>query len=300
MRVLITGLPLFSDRLCRELSAFDPDNRYYRLDTYYSRFDQLKALFMLPFVDVVYSINGTVQKSRVFDLAFKLNKKVVMNWVGTDVVKALNTQNPNQNYIKKAIHLCEVDWIKDELETIRIHAEILNFAVFETKFDAEVPNEPFTVLSYIPGNRSVFYGINELRELAVDFPDIRFLIAGATGDELGELPANIKPLGWVKNMDEVFNSSHVCLRFPEHDGLSNFILESLARGKQVLYKYNFPNCHYSPEVKDLKHNLTQIKKQFDDGDLKLNEAGIIYIQKNFNRETILDGLVSKLKQISDQ
>ena len=101
MRVLITGLPLFSDRLCGELSAFDPDNRYYRLDTYYSRFDRLKALFMLPFVDVVYSINGTVQKSRVFDLAFKLNKKVVMNWVGTDVVKALNTQNPNQNYIKK-------------------------------------------------------------------------------------------------------------------------------------------------------------------------------------------------------
>lgn len=300
MRVLITGLPLFSERLRRELSAFEPENKYYRLNTYYSKFDRIKALFMIPFVDVVYSINGTVSKSRVFDMAFKYKKKVVMNWVGTDVIKALNTKDPNQAYIKDAIHLCEVDWIKEELESIGINAEILNFAVFETKFDSEVPGEPFTVLSYIPGNRAEFYGINELKELAKEFPLIRFLIAGSTQNELGELPQNVKTLGWVKNMDEVFKSSHVCLRFPEHDGLSNFILESLARGKQVLYKYNFPNCHYSPEIVDLKRNLALLKDQFDASELSLNEEGIAYIAKNFNRETILGGIVERLKQLSNQ
>lgn len=298
MKVLIIGLPLFSDRLQKELSAFDPENKYYRLNSYYSKIDRIKAFFMLPFVDIVYSINGTLGNSRLFDLALKRNKKVVMHWVGTDVVNASKEKSPNKAYIKDAVHFCEVGWIKDELKEIGIDAEIVNFAVFSKKVTASLPVNEFTVLSYIPGNRSSFYGIEAFLSLANNFPDTRFLIAGGTEEDFGKLPDNVKALGWVKDMEEVFDQSHVCVRYPEHDGLSNFILEAMARGKQVLYKYNFDHCNYCPTENDLIENLSKLKQSYDSGKWEINKVAVSFIQTHFNQETILGGLVNRFKEIS--
>jgi len=75
MRILIVGIPLFSERLQKEISEFDTDNTYIYLNTYYNTLDRVKAFFLIPFVDVVISINGTVTKSKVFDLALLFKKK---------------------------------------------------------------------------------------------------------------------------------------------------------------------------------------------------------------------------------
>jgi len=299
MRVLITGLPLFTERLQVQLKQFDAKNKYYRLDTYYSRKDRIKALFLLPFVDVVFSINGTVQRSRVFDLAFRLKKKVVMTWVGTDVLKAAQTREPIATYKTNAVHLCEVNWIQEELSAQGIRAEILNFAVFERTFSLNIPGAPFTVLSYIPGNRAEFYGIRAFVELAQSFPEIQFLIAGATKEELFELPFNIKALGWVEDMNAVFSKSHVCVRYPEHDGLSNFILEAMARGKEVLYKYDYPHCHFVPDVSDMKTLLKKLHQTFQAGEWKFNENAAEFVKLEFGREKVLGGLIAKLTEIDE-
>lgn len=301
LRVVIVGLPLFSKKLAENLSQYDPENSYLALDTYYNKWDKVKARFKIPNADVVYSINGSLTRSRVFDLALAKDIPLIMNWVGTDVLKSLEafrSGNYMKDYIKKAQHHCEVNWIQEELKETGIAAEVVNFAVFEKQFDIVVPEGPFTVLSYIPGNRSSFYGIEAFLSLANSFPDTRFLIAGGSEEDFDKLPANVKALGWVKDMGEVFDQSHVCVRYPEHDGLSNFILEAMARGKQVLYKYNFDHCNYCPTENDLIENLSKIKQSYDSGKWEMNKEAVSFIQTHFNRETILGGLVKRFKEIS--
>lgn len=297
MKVLIVGLPLFAERLRKELEEFDSSNKYYNLDTYYSKKDKLKSLFLIPFIDVVYSINGTLDNSGVINLALKFKKKVMFTWVGTDVVKAGKLEVKNQKYIHKVEHFCEVGWIKEELKEIGISADILNFVSFNKKFELTNPKtERLQVLSYIPDNRAEFYGMNEFLELAFSFPEIDFTIAGAHADEYKPLPENLKALGWVKDMNALMQKVHVCVRFPEHDGLSSFILESLARGKKVIYKYPFNFCEACSTLEEMKSSLSRLHSGFTNGQEMSNEAGKKFIESNFNSDVILGALVDKIVQ----
>ena len=294
MRVLIVGLPLFAERLQKDLSEFDPSNKYYCLNTYYDKKDRIKALFLIPRVDVIYSINGTLDKSRVFDLAFKLNKKVMMTWVGTDVTKTKQLSDVNQTYLKRAEHYCEVEWIQEELKELNIDAEILNFFNFRDEKPSVVENgDQFQVLTYISKNREKYYGWDEIMSAARKHSDITFTVVGTDG--LEDAPANVKCLGWVKDMDALFEKAHCTIRFVEHDGLSGFVLESLFRGKQVLYSEPLKNCVQVNSAAEISTALTDLKEKYTNGDALLNTEGIAYVKENFNREYILNRLIEKFK-----
>lgn len=300
MRVIIVGLPLFAERLRDELSAFDESATYIHLNTYYRKWDKLKAWFLIPGADIVYSINGTLSSSGVFDRALKLGKKVVMHWVGTDVLSAKKAVKENTAldfYRKKAIHFCEVDWIQDELLEIGVKAEKVNIAVFEKEYELRNPSGSFCVLTYIPPNRSDFYGLNELRQLAFSFPKINFIIAGTSPGIFENLPENVELLGWVKDMNPVFDRAHVCLRYPEHDGLSFFVLEALARGKQVMYRYSFPHCHSADSIEELRKILASLVKRFDEGDSLINSEGAQLVINEYNRKKVLSTLSNRLKEV---
>lgn len=302
LKVIIVGLPLFSERLATNLSKYDKKNSYIYLNTYYSKWDKIRARFLIPSADLVYSINGSLMTSRVFDLALAKNVPLIMNWVGTDVLKSAEAKRKGihrQDYIEKAIHYCEVDWIRMELNELGVKAEIVNFAVFDKKFEPRIPQNEFTVLAYIPSERSDFYGLGEFVKMATGHPEIRFLIAGGNESEFGTLPDNVKALGWVKDMDTAFDESHVCVRYPEHDGLSNFILEAMARGKEVLYKYNFEHCWHCPDTATLIKTLGTLKKRFDEGKWEVNQKALKFIEDNFNEEVILGGLVKRFEVIGE-
>lgn len=294
MKILIVGLPLFAERLKKELSEFDQSNTYYQLNTYYNRKDKIKAFFMMPFMDVVFSINGTTTKSKVIDLALFLKKRVMFNWVGTDVLKAINNHNRIQSYISKVEHYCEVEWIQEELKPIGINAEILNFVAFEKSFELpKLDPKQLNVLSYISDKRAEFYGINEFLELAKQFPSINFFIAGTNAEKYEPLPSNLKALGWVDDMNALFDKVHVTVRFPEHDGLSSFILESMARGKQVIYKYPFNHCLYCESLEQMIQTVQTIKVDFEAGKDLTNRDAKIFIESNFSKEKIFSELIKK-------
>jgi len=301
MRVLIVGLPLFAGRLASALQEYDHENTYIHLDTYYRKADQLKALWHIPRADCVVSINGSIVSSRVFDLAFKHKVPLIMNWVGTDVLKSIKAFNEgkfNQQYIDKATHFCEVGWIQDELRTIGIDAEVVNFAAFRKSFKLEaVGGDQLTVLSYIPNKRSDFYGMPTLIRMAEKLPSVRFLIAGTDGEDYAPLPQNMEALGWVRNMNEVYDRTHVCVRFTDHDGLSNFILESLARGKQVIYRNPFENCEYCPDEESLIQEIANFETKLKNGDDLLNHEGAKFISEEFNEEVILGGFLDRIKRL---
>jgi len=302
LKIIIVGLPLFAERLAKSLKEFDPSNNYISLNTYYKRWDKIRAKFLIPRADLLFSINGTILPSGVFDLAFSKKIPVVMNWVGTDVIlaeKAIESGSFRQNYINQAIHFCEVNWIQEELKNSGISAEICNFASFDKKFEAKLPTEKkLNVLSYIPKERSDFYGIEMLLRVAKNLPTIQFLIAGTKAEEYQPLPQNVQALGWVKNMDEVYDRSHVAVRIPEHDGLSTFILESLARGKEVIYKYSFDYCYQCTNEDELTRRLKELEDAFNRGEWKVNSDGIDFIADEFSRERILGNLLMKIQQIA--
>ena len=301
MRIVIIGLPLFAERLAKALIEFDRENTYIHLDTYYKKSDQLKALWHIPRADCVISINGTITPSRAFDLAFKKKVPVIMNWVGTDVLKstkAFNDDNFQQHYIDNAAHFCEVEWIQDELKQIGINADIVNFAGFNKSFELkQVTEKKLNILSYVADHRAEFYGIKSLIRMAEKYPSMHFRLVGTEASEYQPLPRNMEALGWVKNMDEVYDKSHACIRYTEHDGLSTFILESLARGKQVLYRNPFEQCLHCPEEEDLAKQLLTLQEQLNQGADLINRDGAEMIRTKFNKDVIYGELLSKVSEV---
>ena len=300
MKVIILGLPQFAKKLASNLSLYDTSNKYIALNTYYNHWDKLRYCFHLLSADAVYSLNGTISYSKALSMALKMKKKVLMHWVGTDVISAQNdyTRNKvNDKYVSEVKHFCEVNWIKEELKEIGINAEIVNFVTFEKEISTNVAfPKSFSILTYIGKNREEFYGINEIIVLAKRLPDIPVNVVGIK--EYHEvLPPNINLLGWVNNMDDLIEFSVVCLRFPFHDGLSSFILEALAKGRHIVYKYDYPNCNKAEDLDSLIDTVKNLKKSFDEKKLDINKEGIVFILNNFNKDYILGKLVGRFKQI---
>jgi len=296
MKVLIIGLSRFAENLVKELQSFDPDNQYVHLNTYNKYIDKIKFLYYIRNCDILYSLNGSIYNSKAFDMALKLKKKLIIHWVGTDVIKSKKNQQKgliNELYIEKATHFCEVDWIKQELEEIRITAEPVNFLSFDNKgYEADAFPEEFSLLTYIGQNRAEFYGINEILTLARKLPNIVIKIAGIS-EYSEQLPDNVRLLGWIEDMKTVINESVVCVRFPQHDGLSGFVLEALACGRHVIYKYPFPHCLQANDVAELEDITMSLEQKFSNNKLEVNTEGATYIKAKFSRDIVLKNLVAK-------
>lgn len=298
LKVAIVGLPSFASKLAKSLTEFFPDGNFKSFDTYYNKADKLKIIPFLLTADVLYSINGTIGNSKVFDLALKLKKKVVFHWVGTDVLTAIDNYKNNkykQKYIDYPDHLCEVEWIQEELKTIHINAKIQNFVAFNIKNKNQTIPKNFYVLSYLFPGREDFYGYQLIKETAKQLPHIQFKIAGTTGENLEKL-ANIEFLGWVKNLPVIMAESAACIRIPEHDGLSNFILESLSLSRPVIYKYQYPNCLQVNNAEQLTFHISKLYNSWEGGHFPVNLEGSKFIDKNFNAKAIFSSLINTLKQ----
>lgn len=298
LKIVVIGLPLFSKRIVKDLSEFDKENKYISLDTYYSKADKVKYYFHVRNADIVYSINGTLTRSGAIDLALKLKKKVIMHWVGTDVLKSTTAYNANKyikEYIDKCSHWCEVEWIKEELKAISIDAQIVNFASFDVLPKQFVAPKQFSVLTYIAQKRSDFYGLKEVVKLAEAYPQIPFNVMGCEYPELET--ANLHFKGWVNNGSELIENSTVCFRFTEHDGLSNFILEALSKGRKILYNNPFPCVNYCKDYDALKRELDVIYTSFEKNNLEMNNEGVEFIKNDFNKSFILSSLLAEFKNI---
>lgn len=297
MKALIIGLPYFSNKLAHSLAGFDKDNNYIALNTYEKRIDKFKYVLNLLNTDVVYSIGGALSGCKSIDIALAFQKKIVMHWVGTDVLNAISDYKNNRvdfKYVQNIRHFCEVSWIQDELKQIGIDAEIVQFATFDKKISkANSLPDKFSILSYVGKGREKFYGIEKLIRLASDFFEIEIKIVGISEYHL-PVPSNIRFLGWVENMDDEYRNCVLYLRMPEHDGLAFSVLEALANGRYVGYEYAFPNCFQVCTYNDLKSLVLNLFYNFYNSALEPNTSGATYVKSNFNNNTVLDNLICKI------
>ena len=101
------------------------------------------------------------------------------------------------------------------------------------------------------------------------------------------LPGNITFLGWIENMAEEIQRNSICIRMPEHDGLSFFVVESLANQRYVIYNQKFDPCIYAFNDQLLQNNVFELKVKFERNELKVNREGRAYVLKNFNESDIM-------------
>jgi glycosyltransferase involved in cell wall biosynthesis len=90
------------------------------------------------------------------------------------------------------------------------------------------------------GMRRGFYLAPEVMKLAAAFPEVLFVIMGDHGEGMEAL-ANVKFLGRLDDMNQVYSWISVYLRLLRHDSLSAMVLETLARGRYVVYSKEFPS-----------------------------------------------------------
>ena len=296
MKIAIIGNSYFGSILAKQLDSFDNNNKYYFFNTNESLIDKIKFFFFLLIADRVYSISASISGGGALKAAKFFNKKIIQHFIGSDVLSAkedYKNNNIDKKLISKSNFLCEVDWIQKELEDINIQADIASIAIY----DKDITPKPFTnfsVLTYMAKGKEEFYGIDDLINLAKNFKDVTFKVAGIDSYKK-TLPSNIKLLGWV-DMDKELQNSCCYIRNVKHDGLAFSVLEALGYGRIVFYNYNFPYVNYFSNIEELKEKIHNAKKAFENNELKLNKKAIDFIQKEFSKEKVLNNLIKILMQ----
>jgi glycosyltransferase involved in cell wall biosynthesis len=244
----------------------------------------------------VIHIVGIVRTHTLCHISRLLGKRVFLHWVGTDVLqlsKAIESgKRNNLRFYHKVphAHFSGAPNLIEKLAEYNIKAEF-----FPTLAKSLIPEKPVpmpdepAVLSYWKPKRRNFYGGDILDALAEEFPDILFYIVGSDGDGERQHP-NMKYLGWVDDMEDVYRKVSILVRMPQHDGLGAIVLEMLARGRWVIRNYKFPHTEFASNLEEAKSALQKLlaRKGF-------NEAGRTYVLENFSPEKVV-GIIKPVYQ----
>lgn len=301
MRVLITGLPLFSKRLAEDLQEFDPENHYRFFDTYYSKWQLFRFFFQLRKADVVISLNGVSDQSRTMDEVVKRKKKLVLQWMGSDALLAMERYRSGtllRKYIDYASNYIDSPWLEQELSSIGVETEEVKFKYFVPEKAPVERYESLRVVTYIAQNHQEFYGLSWVLELAKAYPEIPFEVYGTATSET-PAPSNVRWMGWQPEsvFREAVRRSPVFLRLTEHDGFSVSVIEALTLGAEVFSRMP---AVYTTHVTSIEDCLEKFGKKIEEivsrgmaPDKKLAGG----VQREFNRNTILSAYVQKLKTL---
>jgi hypothetical protein len=79
VKILINGLPYFSERIAQDLNDSSERHSFKFLDTYNSKWAKLEFALRIGRSDGMISMNGVSDQSGSLDLAIKKHQKI---WVG--------------------------------------------------------------------------------------------------------------------------------------------------------------------------------------------------------------------------
>jgi hypothetical protein len=71
------------------------------------------------------------------------------------------------------------------------------------------------------------------------------------------------------------------------------VLESLARGKQVIYSQPLKHCIHVSTQDEMNKAVQQLKDQLNKEGKLMNVAGQKFIEEEFNRDKILSTLIAE-------
>ena len=301
MLVLVNGLPYFGRVLVRDLNEFDSKNKYIFLDTYYSKLDKLFFFFLVPFSKLIISFNGVSDNSGALNWVLKWNKKILMQWQGSDVMIAKQRSKENKidlRYINKAVHVTDFEYLFNELSEINIHAKILPFKHLES----EINNKRYTkiaVLTYVSQNNENLYGFDTILEVAKELADIEFHIIGSNCENYLPLPDNMYVHGWKSKHEvkELMNNIPIFIRMTKHDGNALTVSEALSRGCEVIWTYPSNLTYQANSKADLVNQILFLKKRIEERGLTANQYNSAKILEHYNKEVVINNYVKFINSI---
>ncbi|ENZ4335333.1 glycosyl hydrolase family 1 [Escherichia coli] len=255
----------------------------------------LKSFFYMLFSKKIYFVYVPIENKKYINpfiiTASLLRKELYFSWIGTDVLNLIKNKNKlfvlllrlfNKN---KITHLFECTWLQDEAKTKGIHGSVGPYITFSSLFknsfnpDSHFRNsDKLIVLSYATKGREQFYGINILKDVAKQMPDIEFRIVGVHGKDTN----NFKHLGWInkEKLSQQYAEAGCFIRIPEHDGLSYSVLEAMYNGMYIIFNYDYRHCNKSShDINDLISTIAKVEKQYSA--CKFNHDAHEYIKNEF-------------------
>ena len=301
MKVIFVGLPYFAKRIVHDLNKFAPQHSFSFFDTYTSKIEQVKFASILPFADLLVSLNGVAGKSGSLDLAMKMKKRILMHWQGSDVLFALEKaakEKLNKKYINYSSNFTDAPWINEELNSIGINCELLEYKWLDAT-QAPTTFKSISAYSYLAKGKEIFYGWEIILQLAGKNSTIDFFIAGTEGKGL-EQKKNIHFLGWVsqEKMTELRMNHPIFLRLPKHDGYSLSVLEALSSGNEVIWSMSHTQSHYASNLTDAENVFNKVVTDLEKRSYKRNENNILFVKNNLSKKKILGGFVKKLEEVA--
>lgn len=297
MKILFTGLPYFGKQLVAELNNIDSKNQYVFCDTYYSKKDKIRFLWHLWSSKKVISFNGVTSKSRALNWALRFNKRIIMQWHGSDVLTAkanISSGVFTRKYVDCAKSFTDAVWLKTELKEFDIQTEILHFKHVLTTHDLS-PFKTSNVLTYLAQGNESFYGLDHLLKLADDFTETDFHVVGSNGKSL-EQKKNIVYHGWISENEfkTRLDECAVFMRFTSHDGYSLSVLRAIANGNYVIWNNPHSCVEYVENPENLSTQLKKLFAQISENNFSRNTASVDWAKTNLNKEKILKNYIETI------
>ena len=231
-----------------------------------------------------------------FLLAKFFRRQTVRLWVGTDVLLVL--QQEKERFLSKVLdrltdsNIVVSDNLRDELEQVGIHSEYIPQPFCNAQVIEPLPlPEQFTVLAYLPDNRREFYGFHIIGSLAVEFPDIQFLVVGGNGGTEERL-LNLQYVGMTNDMETIYKKASLLIRITEHDGLPRMVIEALLRGRNIIWSQKFPFCHHAENYSQVRELVVHFMNNTD-----MNNDGAVFVKENFDDNMNASGLAAHYRKM---
>lgn len=280
-RVLVHGLIYFGDMFAELMNGDGWDFRYYP-DAGFHNFAAMAGA--LGKCDLAYQIGGRVSLGKFLRAAKLLGKnKVVMHWVGSDVVderRALAEGRAEPWVTQTLHHWAESDWMLREVTSLGVPCELVPLP------SSRVPDHPaplpsdFSVLVYMPAvSRASLYGLDRILEAARALPHVPFELVGLKEGAIPDPPPNLRIHGRIPNLTEFYRRASALWRPVRHDGLSFMVLEALGHGRHVLWTYAFPGCVQVTTASDACKEISRLHDLHQRRELGLNLDGVEAIDK---------------------
>lgn len=277
--ILILGLPYFGRKLAAQLSALGWHASYLghpgRNPLRWARVARSAIR-----ADLLYLIGSRIDRGSPQERLLRLRRNpLVIHWVGTDVQLAIEEHrrdNLSVRIAERAVHWCDAPWLAAELRLAGISAEPVPLPIpVEEGPPPPLPAE-FSVLLYCPAlesERRVF-DVETILALPQAFPDVAFTLVPSPPESLpAPLPANLRALPWVEDMDALYRETTVLVRLTRHDGQSFMAAEALSRGRYLIWTHPMPGASHASGLEEVTAALASLVDRHRAGKLGLNLPG---------------------------
>lgn len=299
-RVLVLGLPYFGKILVERLVE-----RGWRAEYLphpgRNAAGWARVVVALARCDILYLMASRAERGSPQDWLMRVwRKPVVIHWVGTDVQIAADEAARGKlsaRIVSRPAHWCDAPWLVDELAAIGIRSALVRLPIPISTGPIEPLPEKFRVLLYLPEvpyDREVF-DVETILRLPAAVPEAHFTLVPSRPYSLPPLPPNLEAPGFVEDMDALYRETTVMVRQTTHDGMSFMAVESLSRGRYVVWSFPLEGAILASGFEAVVAELRRLQQRHVAGELQPNTEAATVTRAAFDTTAVMDELDTRLR-----